>query len=149
MWVYLLNKTHASIVFVYTHKRVCVIGCYPVSISTDHTLHLHVSVCLLHPHGLLCPLPKPVCKDTQHSVDVCVNVCVCLLFCSLFCDSRMLPPAYLLFHIAILRGISRASQRRVTWRKGLLSNQTPTTPKHHQPKTPFQACNQISILMRL
>lgn len=151
----LLNKTHASIVLVCTRECVCVYvcvgGCYPVSISTDHARHLHIGACLLHPHRLPCPLPKPVCEDTRHNVDVCVNVCVCvcLLFCSLFCDNRMLSPAYLLFHIAILWGISRASQRRVTWRKRLLSNQTPTTPEHHQPKTPFQACNQISILMRL
>ena len=148
--VYLLNKTHASILFVRTHTCVWE-GVTPVSLSTDHTLHLHVGVCRWHPRSLPCPLPTPVCKDTRHNVAASVGVCVCacLLFCSLFCDNRMLSPAYLLFHIAILWGISRASQRRVTWRKGLLSNQTPTTPEHHQPKTPLQACNQISILMRL
>lgn len=45
-------------------------------------------------------------------------------------------------------GISRARKRRVTWRKRLLSN---PDPPHKAPQTQnsFQACNQISILMRL
>lgn len=47
-------------------------------------------------------------------------------------------------------GISRASKRRVTWRKGLLSNTPPRTPPQvPQTQNSFQACNQISILMRL
>lgn len=64
-----------------------------MSISTDHTLHLHGAVSLLHPHGLPCPLPTPVCKDTG-IMWMCLRmcVCVCLLFCSLFCDNRMLSP---------------------------------------------------------
>lgn len=131
MWVYLLNKTHASIVFVYTHKRVCVIGCYPVSISTDHTLHLHVSVCLLHPHGLLCPLPKPVCKDTQHSVDVCVNVCVCLLFCSLFCDSRMLSP-----RLPPLPHCNPSGDIKGKPEKGYLEKRVAKQPNTHHPQAP-------------
>lgn len=126
-------------------------GVTPVSASTDHTLHLPPGVCLWHPRRLPCPLPEPVCKGTRHNVDACVNVCVFAFYfahCSVTTECSP-PTPYLLFHIAILWGISRASQRRVTWRKRLLSNQTPTTPEHHQPKTPFQPCNQISILMRL
>jgi hypothetical protein len=78
--------------------------------------------------------PRPAARVQRHRGG---RLCACLLLCSLFCDSTTLPSP--LLHTAPL-GTSRADQRRVTWRKGLLGNQTPTTPEHHQPKTPFQAC---------
>ena len=157
MCVYLLNKTHLSIVFMCTHKCVCVCVCVhrrvlPLCLfpQTTHCICILVSVCYTHPAF---PAPSPsLFVKTPGIMWMCVRMCVCVFafyFAHCSVTTECFPPAYLLFHIAILWGISRASQRRVTWRKGLLSNQTPTTPEHHQPKTPFQACNQISILMRL
>lgn len=42
-------------------------------------------------------------------------------------------------------GISRASKRRVTWRKGLLSNPPPDPPpKHRKPKTRSRPATRLA-----
>ena len=155
MRLFVKQNTFVNCVYVHTQMCVCVCVCiegyYPcVYFHRPHTAFAF-GVCLLHSPSLPCPLPKPVCKDTGHNVDVCANVCVCvcLLFCSLFCDNRMLSPRLPPLPHCNPLGDIKGKPEKGYLEKRVAKQPNTHHPEHHQPKTPFQACNQISILMRL
>ena len=80
MCVYLLNKTHLSIVFMCTHKCVCVCArrrVLPLCLfpQTTHCICILVSVCYTHPAF---PAPSPSLFVKTPGIMWCVRMCVCV-----------------------------------------------------------------------